>query len=679
MRLLEPLALRSGIIAPNRVLFGPHETNLGRHRSISDRHLAYYQRRMAGGTGILVAEEASVHESDWPYERAPLARNCTEGWRSIAYAAQRHGTVALAGIGHNGGQGASAYSQRELWAPSGIPEVNTREVPKVMEQADIDAVVSGFGDAARLAAASGLHGVEVNAGQHSIIRQFLSGLTNQRTDAYGADKLRFAREVLHAVRVGAGENKLVGLRLSCDELAPWAGLVPDAASEIAVALLPWIDYLVVVRGAIFSIPATRPDGHDEPGFNLGLVGQIRAAVRGASSPVPVFAQGSIVDWGQAEWALEDGRCDGVEMTRAQLADAQLVRKIESIDRGEADTIRPCILCNQTCKVRDNRNPIISCVVDPRTGHELEDTDVEIPLAGAGAGNANVGNPASPHDRLALHVLVVGAGPAGLEAARVLAGWGHRVTVWERSTKVGGMVNVAAAGSGRERLRAITAWQHSECDRLGVTIELATDATPEAVTALAPDHVIVCTGSVRGAKDHKATASAVVLDVVDVLSAAAAGDQPLEDLLPSGPIAVWDPIGGPIAVSVAELLAERGREVHLFTRDLIVGTLLSRSGDLAPANTRLQAKGVVLHKRSILRNVKKNVVVVEDVFSGEQTEWKAGALIDAGQRLPETVTFAALDAAPGIHPVPAGDNVAPRTIYEAILEARRMALAVAGHP
>ncbi|HOS75754.1 MAG TPA: tRNA-dihydrouridine synthase, partial [Verrucomicrobiota bacterium] len=110
--------------------------------------------------------------------------------------------------------------------------------------------------------------------------------------------------------------------------------------------------------------ATRPDGHDEPGFNLGLVGQIREAVAGR---VPVFAQGSIVDVGQAEWAIDDGRCDGVEMTRAQIADPDLVRKLAS---GTPEQIRPCILCNQTCKVRDGRNPLISCVVEPRAGHEI---------------------------------------------------------------------------------------------------------------------------------------------------------------------------------------------------------------------------------------------------------------------------------------------------------------------
>ncbi len=387
MKLLEPLALGS-VTAPNRVLFGPHETNLGAGRAISARHVAYYEARAEGGAGILVSEEASVHPSDWPYERAPLAEQCAAGWEQLAAVGRRHGTVVLAALGHAGGQGASAYSQRELWAPSDVPEVNTREVPKIMEADDIAAVVRGFADATRLAVRSGLAGVEINAGQHSLVRQFLSGLTNLRGDEYGTDKLRFAREVLHAVRVEAGDG-VVGLRLSCDELAPWAGIVPEAAAEIAVQLLPWIDYLVVVRGAIFSVAATRPDGHDEPGFNLGLAGQIRAAVAGK---VPVFVQGSIVDVGQAAWAVDEDRADGVEMTRAQIADPALVRKLAA---GAPETIRPCILCNQTCKVRDGRNPIVSCVAEPRAGYEQDEPDV--------TGTA----------RHALDVLVVGGGVAGM--------------------------------------------------------------------------------------------------------------------------------------------------------------------------------------------------------------------------------------------------------------------------
>ena len=179
--------------APNRVLFGPHVTNLGRGRALSDRHVAYYERRAAGGCGVIVTEEASVHDSDWPYERAPLAADCEPGWRAVSDAVHRHGALSVAALGHAGGQGSSAYHQRALWAPSRVPEVNSREVPKWMEASDIDAVVGGFATAAALAVRAGCDGVEVNAGQHSLLRQFLSGLTNHRDDEWGQDRLHFAR------------------------------------------------------------------------------------------------------------------------------------------------------------------------------------------------------------------------------------------------------------------------------------------------------------------------------------------------------------------------------------------------------------------------------------------------------------------------------------------------------
>jgi 2,4-dienoyl-CoA reductase-like NADH-dependent reductase (Old Yellow Enzyme family) len=245
VKLLSPIGL-GPLTAPNRVLFGPHVTNLGDDRVLSARHVAYYERRARGGCGVIVVEEASVHESDWPYERSPLASACGVGWSAIAGACHAHGSLVIAGLGHAGGQGSSAYNQRELWAPSRVPEVNAREVPKWMEAEDIAAVVAGFRDAAARAVASGCDGVEINAGQHSLVRQFLSGLTNHRDDEWGTDRLRFAREVLQAVRSATAGN-VVGLRLSCDELAPWAGITPDQAPSIAAALCAegMVDYLVV--------------------------------------------------------------------------------------------------------------------------------------------------------------------------------------------------------------------------------------------------------------------------------------------------------------------------------------------------------------------------------------------------------------------------------------------------
>ncbi|MEO7555216.1 MAG: mycofactocin system FadH/OYE family oxidoreductase 1 [Acidimicrobiales bacterium] len=634
--LLEPLGLGTRT-ARNRVVFGPHETNLGRRRAISDRHVAYYQRRAAGGAGVIVVEEAAVHVSDWPYERSPLAADAGPGWAAVSDACRVDGALVLAAIGHSGGQGSSAYSQAPLWAPSRVPEVNSREVPKWMEAGDISAVVEGFGAATALAIGSGLDGVEVNAGQHSLVRQFLSGLTNQRDDEWGGDRLRFATSVLRAVRAAAGEA-IVGLRLCCDELAPWAGITPESAPGIAAALAEHVDYVAVVRGSIFSVSATRPDGHVEPGFNLELARSLRAAL---PERVVVIAQGSIVDADQADGAIDDGACDAVEMTRAQLADPDLVVKLAA---GQRDRIRPCILCNQTCQVRDARNAIVTCVVEPRTGHERDDPPVD--------DDATTATPSRRGD-----VLVVGGGVAGLECARVAASAGHRVTVAERSAAVGGATVLAARGAGRGRLAAIVDWLVSECTRLGVNIETEREVIADDVVAFAGS-IVLCTGSRPGRREYN-MCSAAVLTAAEILAGA---------VLPEGPVVVWDPIGGPIGVSVAERLRRAGGDVSLVTPDLIAGNELSRSGDLAPANVRLQQAGVTIERRSLLREVTAVGIDVEDRFTGARRTIAAAVVVDAGHRLPDD----ALWHATGGGVARAGDAIAPRTIHEAILEGRRRA-------
>jgi 2,4-dienoyl-CoA reductase (NADPH2) len=615
-------------------VFGPHVTNLGSDdRSIPTRHVAYYERRARGGAGTIVVEGASVHPSDWPYERGLLAERCTDGWARVAAACRPHGSLVIASLDHAGGQGSSAYSQAPLWAPSRVPEVNSREVPKWMEAEDIAAVIDGFGAAAKLAAEADLDGVEINAGQHSLVRQFLSGLTNQRDDEWGQDRARFALEVIEAVRAGAGD-RVVGMRLSCDELAPWAGITPEMAPGIAATLAgAGLDYLVVVRGSIYTVEKTRPDFHEPAGFNVELCRAVRAAVQEVAPAVAVVLQGSVVEVGQAEWALggydDPARCDAVEMTRAQIADPDLVAKVTA---GATDRIRPCTRCNQTCQVRDARNPIVTCIGEPTSGRETEDPDWYLP---------------APHPR---DVVIVGAGPAGLEAGRVCALRGHRVRIIEREDHVGGLARVAGPNA------AFVDWWEREHGRLGTDIRLGVADVAAQVGDLDRPVVIQATGSRPGRRPYEVADGAVVLDVADIRRGiVAVPDQ--------GTVVLFDPIGGPIAVALAEELGDRAVVV---TQDNIAGNELARTGDLAPANTRLAQCGVTIERRTLLRIARSGEIEVEDRYTGARRTIACAAVVDCGFRLPDEP----MDGA-----VTIGDAVAPRTIHEAVLDARRAARSI----
>lgn len=640
MKLLQPLALGPRT-APNRVVFGPHVTNLGDDdRRLTDRHVAYYERRAQGGCGTIVVEGASVHPSDWPYERAPLAERCADGWHEIAAACRPHGSLVLASLDHAGGQGSSAYNQAPLWAPARVPEVATREVPKLMEGADIEAVIAGFADAATIAIQAGLDGVEVNAGQFSLVRQFISGLTNQRGDEWGDDKMLFASRVIGAVRAALGDDQTLLVRLSCDELAPWAGITPEMAPDIAQAFVNvGADAIVVTRGSIYSASMTRPDFHHPSGHNVATARTVRERI-----DVPVVLQGSVVDHGQAEWALggfdDPAACDAVEITRGQIADPDFVTKLAA---DEADRIRPCTLCNQTCQVRDARNPIVTCVGEPSSGRETEDPDWYRPAT-------------SPRE-----VIVLGGGPAGLETARVGALRGHRVRVFERRPRLGGMARIAGPHG------ALVEWYDRELERLGVSVELGdpdaaetwanaaenggTDPAVDTSSAV----VVQCTGSQRGRATYDIADDAVpVLDIAEIREG-------IVELPSEGDIVLFDPIGGPIAVEIAE---ELGSRAVLVTQDNIPGNELSRSGDLANASVRLARADVAIARRTILRAVTAEGAEVEDRYTGERRVITCGAVVDCGFRLSD-------DPIDGVE-LRAGDAVAPRTVYEAVLEGRRLA-------
>ena len=642
--LFAPLGL-GGRQAPSRVVFAAHQTNFAVHNRFEKRHAAYYAARAAGGAGIIVLEGSVVHPSDWPYEYAIFGYEpqVVDGYRLVADAIHRHGALALAQLTHSGMQGTSHYSQRPLWAPSPVPEVNSREMPKEMEGDDIAAVIDGFVQAARHAAAGGLDGVEINAGQDSLIRQFISPLTNQRSDEYGGsldNRLRFVRAVLRGVRDEVGRDHIVGLRLSGDEYAPWAGIKPEDAAEIAGLLNGdgAIDFISVTSGSIYSGHLTRPGLYASPGFAAHLAGAIKA-----SASVSVFAQGSIVDPAMASGLVANGQADAVEMTRALIADPDLPVKARE---GNFTEIRPCILSNQDNVIGLVQNPRLSCVNNPAAGYE---------------GTAEF----APLTRAPVHyrVMVIGAGPAGLEAARVAALRGHEVTIFEQNEELGGALRLAARAPGRERLALAVDWLEAQVRKLNVTVRTGVRVTEEQVQAEEPDAVIVTVGGKPGP-----VSSVLFENGMPVLNPR----QVMAAKMPATPgrVVVLDAIGDQVGMSVAETLADRGWRVDVVTRDMFIGQRLTASLELTPWNQRAAAKAITFRPQVAVQKVAGHSVEGVDYFDRQPIRLdEVDLVVPVVHEVPDEDLYLALKHA-GLRVFRAGDCVAPRYMSQAILEGYR---------
>jgi 2,4-dienoyl-CoA reductase (NADPH2) len=638
---LGPLTLR------NRVVFSAHLTNYAQGGRPTAQHAAYYAARAAGGAGLIITEEHSTHRTDWPYEKLIHGFDpaVIPGYRAITDAVHAHGVPILAQLNHNGGQASSMYSRLPVWAPSPVPDPLFREVPKAVEPHEIAEIVAGYATVAGHCMRGGFDGIELQCSHSSIVRGFLSPATNERTDSYGgspANRARLLLEIVAAVREVIGPDRALGVRLCGDELIEHGTTIEDAVAVARmVEATGQVDYINtsigVATATLYMIEASMAI---PPGYAMFIPSAIRQAV-----DLPVVGVGRFKDPLQADRALEQGQCDLIGVVRGQIADPDFVAKARA---GRALEIRTCLSCNQECVGRMGLNRWLGCIENPRTGKE------SVPLP----------TPRGP----GRDVLVVGGGPAGLQAAVTAASRGHRVTLLERNPRTGGQVAVAASVPARAEFLDLVRNLAAQAARLGVTIETGTAADAASVRARRPDAVVLATGALPNRPWWAGDLERVV-DVRDVLEGRAA---------PSGRVLVVDELGFHQATSVAELLADRGCTVEVMTNGMVVGQDLGVTLDLETWNVAARAKDITQSCDRVVMGAKdegEDGGVVLDVLhhpTGVTTRAGADWVVCAVHQRADDALWHELRDAP-FTVLRAGDCVAPRRAHAAVVEGERVAV------
>ncbi len=643
--LFSPLQL-GPITVRNRVVFSAHLTNYAKDGLPTEQHAAYYEARAAGGAGLIITEEHSTHPTDWPYEKLihGFHRDVIPGYKRITEAVHRHGTPIFAQINHNGGQASSMYTRLPVWAPSAVADPLFREVPKAVTIREIAEIVAGYGLVAEHCAEGNFDGVELQCSHSSIVRGFLSGATNMRTDHYGGsleNRARILVEIIDVVRQAIGPTRALGVRLCGDELIE-GGTTIDEAVAVAkiVEATGKVDYINtsigVATATLFMIEASM---HIPPGYALFIPNAIRREV-----DLPVVGVGRFKDPLQVERALAEGHCDLVGVVRAQIADPDFVRKAQA---GEHDDTRLCLSCNQECVGRMGLNRWLGCIENPAAGREALLTR------------------AVALTRKRKRVLVVGGGPAGLQAAISAAHHGHDVVVYERDQVAGGQVRWAASVPNRAEFGDMIRNQLNELERLNVKVALGHEVDGAFVREQNPDVVIVASGSVPQLPYWAPADDDRIGDVLDVLTgrfSPVAGER----------VTIIDELGFHQATSVAEVLADRGCIVEIITPGMVVAQDLGITLDLEGFRIRAAAKGIVCTPDSVVMgwNPELRTLSILHHVSGQMIERVTDRVVLAVPNHPvDALAYELSSLGFEVHRI--GDALAPRRAHSAVIDGDRV--------
>lgn len=643
--LFEPLEI-NGCLVRNRIVLTGHGTGMPTDGSPNEQMVAYYEERARGEVGLIMLGTQQVHPSS-PGITGLLCNyddRIIPGLKRVADAVHRHGAKIFGYLGHMGV--ATSARPLPLWSASPVYEHKYGEVAHAMTKAEIDLLVDAFAAAAMRNLAAGMDGIEIHCGHGLLLMQFMSPIFNHRADEYGGsmeNRTRLPREVLAAVRAAIGPDVPLGVRISADELVPGGLTIGDM--EIICPMLAEagaLDYIDVSAGSdgdYVSNMLHEPPMGLPPAPYASMAGRIRRACPG----VAILHATRIHTAAEAEALLQRGDADMAGMVRPLIADPHLPAKAR---RGEADRVTPCVACEQACFGRLYRGRHISCVGNPTTGRELLWQALPKPAARR-------------------KVCIIGAGPAGMEAARISAMRGHDVVLFDQRDVLGGRMNVAKLPAGRSEWGRMITHKSAEISRLGVSLRLGALADKDAILAEQPDVVLLACGSRPGPVPVHGAESAPLVIVDD---AASNPDLCGERVL------VIDNINRTPAMATAVSLAKLGRRVDMSTQGFYAGH------SLVIQNLTFFWREAAKHGVTFLPAMKPvafegGSVTFEHVFSRETLPPREyDTIVWADPGLPRDDLLA--DLAGHVAEVRAiGDAYAPRDIEAAFLDGYEAAITI----
>ncbi|WP_029888474.1 FAD-dependent oxidoreductase [Polycyclovorans algicola] len=645
-----------GITVPNRIFRPAHTANNTPGGRVGERFIAAHEEAARGGVGLSITGGAAIHWSSMlhPNGLAVWDDASVPGLQQFAERMAPYPMKAIVQLWHGGHNGFTANGSPP-WSASTTPGVMVGVQAIAMSTAQINEIVAAYRDAAVRVAHAGLDGCEVHAGHGYLLRQFLATAINHREDDYGgtlANRARFLLEVLRAIRAAVPKGFVVGVRMG-PETRP--GLVELDEMMQVVAMIEadgLVDYLNLTVGEYSAPEMMAAPMHEPSGYQLPYNGDVKSQVT-----LPVLVTGRFRTVEEVDQAVRLGQADLVGMVRAHLADPHIVRKTRE---NRVDEIRPCIACNQRCiggLFLPPGEPF--CAVNPRANLEStvpEPTQADTPRT----------------------VMVIGGGVAGMEAARVAALRGHRVTLFEARPQLGGTVRFAARHAPKmASFGDITFWQEAELRRLGVEVQTGQYVDADDVRRAAPDAVVIATGArarLDGGQRHRpglhieGLAQRTVLSSEDVLSL------PREQLGDSA--VVLDDVGHYEGIAVAEYLIQRGLHVSYVTRHAAFAPLMDACFRAGPAYARLHRTGrFTAYTRATLARVEaRSATLFDPAQDAAPQTVPADTLVLVGFNQPNSELRDALgDDVAAVHSI--GDALSPRFIEAAIAEGYHTGLAL----